>query len=383
MMRMISCVLKSLSLIVLMIATTATAGEPSAWSFHGGGALLGQAPDLGPPPMKLRWTYHADDAGDAGIEGAAAIGGTTVYVADSKGVLHAIDLATGQRRWMYQGGEEGFATTPLLCGGNVLIGDLGGTFHAVAADTGQKRWALDTGAPIHASANAASPDAQRIVVSNDAGKILCLAPSDGAILWTAQAGDRINSAAAIIGETVYIAGCDLKLTVLNLSDGRPPFDPADLGAVSGGSAAVTDDRIVVGTDSGRVLCMSRKGASPLWSYEQIKGDAMVYASPAVAEGVVVVGARDRQVHAIDLADGKQRWTFKTRLDVDGSAVISSGRVYVGSKDKSLYVLDLKTGKLLWEFKTSRGIIATPAIGEGVLVIGDTAGNVYCLEPVSK
>jgi eukaryotic-like serine/threonine-protein kinase len=289
---------------------------------------------------------------------------------------------TGKRRWMYQGGEEGFATTPLLVGGNVVIGDLGGTFHAVAADSGQKRWTIDTGAPIHASANAAAPNAERIVVSNDAGKILCIAPVDGAILWTAQAGDRINSAAAIV-DVVYIAGCDLKLTVLNLADGKPRFEPADLGAVSGGSAAVTDDRVVVGTDSGRVLCMSRKDASPLWSYEQIKDEAMVYASPAVADGIVVVGARDRQVHAIDLADGKPLWTFKTRLDVDGSAVIGGGRVYVGSKDKSLYVLDLKSGKMLWEFKASHGIIATPAVAADVLVIGDNSGNVYCLEPASK
>src|SRR5688572_16201199 len=93
-------------------ATTTTA-PAEAWGFHGGGPLLGQAPDLGAPPMKLRWTYRANEDGDAGIEGAAAIVGGSVYVADAKGVLHAIDLARGERRWTYQGAEDGFATTPL------------------------------------------------------------------------------------------------------------------------------------------------------------------------------------------------------------------------------------------------------------------------------
>jgi outer membrane protein assembly factor BamB len=265
----------------------------------------------------------------------------------------------------------------------VLIGDLSGTFHDVGAENGKKGWTADTGSPIHASANATGSDADRIVVANDAGKILCFNPADGAIHWTAQAGDRINSAPAIAGGVVYIAGCDSKLTVLNLSDGRPPLEAVELGAISGGSPAVVGDRIVVGTDSGRVVCLATADGSALWSYEQIKDGAMAYASPAVVDNIAVIGARDRQIHAMNLADGTPLWTFKARLDVDSSPVISAGRVYVGSKDKSLYVLDLKTGKLLWEFKASRSIVATPAIDLGVLVISDTAGNVYCLEPAAK
>lgn len=360
-------------------ASPATApAMTSSWAFHGGGPLLGRAADLGPPPMKLRWTYHADEDGDAGIEGAAAIANGLAYVADAKGVLHAIDLATGQRRWNYQAAVDGFATTPLIHENTILIGDLSGTFHAVGVDGGKKLWTLDTGAPIHASANAADVAANRIVVSTDAGKVYCLNPVDGTVLWTVQAEDRINSAAAIAGDTAYIAGCDAKLRALNLADGTERF-AADIGAVSGGSPAVVDGRIVVGTDGGRVVCLSSDGA-PLWSYEQIEDGAMVYASPAVADGIVVVGARDRRVHALSLSDGKPLWTFKARLDVDGSPVISGGRVYVGSKDKTLYVLELKSGKLLWEFKASRGITATPAIDAGVLIVGDNSGNVYCLEP---
>ena len=358
-----------LAVRVATASTPSTAGATSpAWAFHGGGALRGQAPDLGAPPMKLRWSYHADEDGDAGIEGAAAIVDGLVYVADAKGALHAIDVASGKRRWIYQAAADGFATTPLVAGGKVLIGDLVGVFHAVAADSGKKLWTLDTGAAIHASANAADASASRIIVSNDAGKIFCVQMTDGKVAWTAQAEDRINSAASIVNDTAYIAGCDAKLLALNLADGKQRF-VADIGGVSGGSPAVIDGRIIVGTDGGRVVCLSGKDGAPLWSYEQVEDGAMVYASPAVAGGIAVVGARD----------GKPMWTFKTRLDVDSSPVISSGRVYVGSKDKSLYVLDLKSGQLLWEFKSSRGIVATPAIGAGVLVIGDNAGNVYCLE----
>jgi len=379
-------------LAIVLLSTVAVLAEtpstkpatPAAWAFHGGGSLLGRAPELPPPPMKLRWTYRCDEDGDAGIDGAPVIDGSRVYVADGKGILHAIDLKTGQRTWTYPTGSDGCTTTPLLCGDRVLIGDVVGVVHAVSIASGERLWTHDTGSPINGSINAAAPGAARAVVVNDGGKILCLDVASGDVAWTAQAGDRINGAAAIAGDTVYIAGCDAKLLALNLADGKERFAAADIGALSGGSPAVLEDRIVVGTDEGRVVCLSRDGQRQHWTYEQIGNKAMAYSSAAVSDGgIVVIGARDRQVHAIDLASGKQLWTFKARLDVDSSPLVSGGRVYVGSKDKSLYVLDLKRGELVWEFKASRGIPGSPAIGEGVLVIGDDAGNVYCLDSGSQ
>ena len=138
--------------------------------------------------------------------------------------------------------------------------------------------------------------------------------------------------------------------------------------------------IVVGTDSGRVVCLSGDGQKQLWVYEQVDDKSMVYASPAVSEGVVVVGARDRQVHAIDAKTGQRKWVFKTRGDVESSPAISGGRVYVGSRDKKLYVFDLKSGEKLWEFAAGRSIVASPAVGQGVVVVGDADGALYCLEP---
>jgi len=46
--------------------------------------------------MKPRWTYRCDEGGDAGIGGAAVIDRELVFVADAKGMLHAIELAVGE-----------------------------------------------------------------------------------------------------------------------------------------------------------------------------------------------------------------------------------------------------------------------------------------------
>lgn len=377
--------------------TTQPAAEAnhSDWpAFHDGGPLRGVAGPIGAPPMKLRWTYRADAdtsgpppaTQSAGItpafESSAAIVEGVVYVADHSGALRAIDLASGKRKWIYRV-EDGFEASPAVVDGVVYVGDEGGVFHAVNAATGAKLWTFDTGAGIHSSANFLSG---KIIFGTDGADIFCLDPH-GKKLWDAKAGDRVNGAPAIgdagpgAAPRVFVSGCDSQLRAVNIDNGTELFTH-DLGALCPGSPALLPDRLVVGTDGGRVLCLSPDGKKVLWTFEGVESQAMVYGSPAVADGLVVVGARDRNVYGIDLATGKRQWKFPTRGDVDSSPVISSGRVYVGSKDKRLYVLDLHTGKKLWQFVASRAITATPAIAEGALVIGDTAGNLYCFEPQS-
>ena len=348
-------------------------GASAVYGFRNGGGLTGKAEPLPPPPMVVRWTYQTE--ANAGFEGGATIAAGTVYIADDHGTLAALDLKTGKSKWTYKV-ESGFATTPIVTAGRVLLGDLDGIFHCVTASEGTKLWTFDSEAAIHASANASGSD---IVFANDGGQLFCLDMETGKKKWVGTAGDRVNSAPAIGNGAAYFSGCDAHLRALALADGKEVCD-VDLGALSPGSPALLADRVIIGTDLGHIVCFSPDGKQKLWSFDKVVEDAMVASTPAVVDGVVVAGARDRRVYALDANKGTLLWTFETRGDVDSSPLISDGRVYFGSKDKKLYVVDLKTGKELWSFATARAIAAPPAIGGGVLVIGDVKGNVYCLEP---
>ena len=385
-------------------AAAATAPVPQAviadWpAFHGGGPLLGAAAPITPPPMRVRWTYDAnqqqpspttkpasgsDDSGARpSFEASAAIVDGVVFAANRAGELIAIDLASGKRIWIYKI-EAGFSASPAVVNGVVFLGDEDGVFHAVDAKSGQKKWTFDTQTPIHSSANFVG---DKIIFGDDGADIFCLNAADGKQAWVAKAGDRINGAPAIGAapdgvRTAYVSGCDSQLRGINVADGKEEF-AQDIGALCPGSPAIADGKVVAGTDGGKVVCYSSDGKKLLWSFEGVAEQAMVYGSPAVADGLAVVGARDRNVYALDLATGQKKWVFPTRGEVDSSPVISGGRVYVGSKDKRLYVLDLSTGKKLWDFVATRGIVATPAIAQGALVIGDTGGSLFCLEPLAK
>jgi outer membrane protein assembly factor BamB len=217
-----------------------------------------------------------------------------------------------------------------------------------------------------------------VVFGDDASNVFCLKVGDGSKLWQQATGDRVNGTPAVGFGAAFVSGCDAHLHAMKLTDGSEQFS-ADVGSICPGSPAILDDRIVIGTDGGRVLCFSSAGKQ-LWEFDGIGEMSMVYSSPAVASGIVVVGARDRKVHALDLATGKQQWEFATHGDVDSSPAISGSRVFVGSRDKKLYVLDLKTGQPVDDFTAAKPITASPAVGDGVVVIGDAGGNLYCLGP---
>ncbi len=367
------------SLLLLACTAAGPATKPSLIAaFRGGGGLIGEAEKIAPPPMKLRWTYQTgDDKQRTSIESAPTIAGGNVFIADDRGTLHAVDLKSGQMKWKYLS-EGGFDASPLVMDGRVYLGDLAGTFHCVSAVDGKKVWVFNGDNGIHGSANS---DGSHIIFGNDGAEIISL-DTQGNKQWLALANDRINAAPSIgalpDGRWIaLISGCDSKLRAITLKEGTEVF-AAEMGALAPGSPVMLKDRIIIGTDRGHVLCYSLEG-KPLWDFDKVKDEAMVYSTPAVADGIVVAGARDRQVHAMALADGKPLWTFTTRGDVDSSPLISDGRVYFGSKDKKLYVLDLKTGKSLWEYTASRAITAPPTIGAGVLIFGDTKGAVYCFE----
>jgi outer membrane protein assembly factor BamB len=92
---------------------------------------------------------------------------------------------------------------------------------------------------------------------------------------------------------------------------------------------------------------------------------------------MVVGGRDRLVHALDPETGKVRWTFGTRGKVDSSPVIAADRVYVASASGEIFALGLESGEVMWSFDTGSPILASPSIAAGRLLIGTVDGQLYC------
>ena len=111
----------------------------------------------------------------------------------------------------------------------------------------------------------------------------------------------------------------------------------------------------------------------------------IKAGAAIADGRVFVGDDAGVIHALDLATGKETWTFKTQGGIEATPLVLDGVVFIGSSDANLYALDAATGALKWKYETGDKILgganhAKNPNGAGTwLLIGSYDSNLHCVD----
>jgi outer membrane protein assembly factor BamB len=143
-------------------------------------------------------------------------------------------------------------------------------------------------------------------------------PADLKLLWTFEAGESIESSAAIVGGTVF-----------------------------------------VGSQKGELVSLSLENGAVYWRYKI--DDPIGESSPAYSNGVVYIGDLGGWLHAVNASDGKKIWAFKTQSEIKSSPVVVGDRVLIGSYDDSLYCVSTRTGAQVWKVKTKGPVHSTPGI----------------------
>jgi len=133
------------------------------------------------------------------------------------------------------------------------------------------------------------------------------------------------------------------------------------------SAAIAGGAVFVGAQSGDLLAIDLQSGKLRWKYHATK-DGIGESSPAVAGDAVYVGDLSGVLHAVSARDGKALWKFKTDGEIKSSPVVVGDRVLIGSYDGNLYCLSTRNGALLWKFKTDNYVHGTPAVADGLAYI---------------
>lgn len=375
----------------------AVVDDGTSWPvFRGDMRGSGVASTTLPQRPELLWKQRLGDA----IEATAAIVDGAIYVGCFDGYLYSLNLTDGSTRWKFppenppEDGKTtaadgaaateqppssldsatlGFRAPAAVHDGRVYIGDIDGMFYCVNAADGKLLWSLETGAEINAGATFFEGN---VLVASQDGSLYCLNAESGEERWTYTTGDMIQCSPSIADGHAFVAGCDSLLHVVNLSTGKADGDKVQLESQTCSTPAIAGDFVFFGTEGGVVLGVNWREKKVGWQYESQRGSSF-RSSPAVSEGLVVIGARDRQVHGIDAKTGDEAWTFSTGGEVDSSPVIVGNRVFIGSGDSRLYGLDLASGDELWQFEAGGQVVAAPAVASGLLVVGNVEGDIFC------
>jgi outer membrane protein assembly factor BamB len=142
------------------------------------------------------------------------------------------------------------------------------------------------------------------------------------------------------------------------------------------SPAVAGGVLYIGAEDGHVYALNAATGAKRWSFP-----AGTDSSPAVANGVVYIGSGN--MYALNAATGARRWTFPAGGIDDSSPAVANGVVYIGSDNGHVYALNAATGDKRWSFHTGGFLFSSPAVVNGVVYIGsgdsDGDGNVYALD----
>jgi outer membrane protein assembly factor BamB len=116
------------------------------------------------------------------------------------------------------------------------------------------------------------------------------------------------------------------------------------------------------------------------------------AVPAIADGAIYLGDLDGTFHALDLATGTTRWTFKAEAAGFPSAAAVSldpalPLVVVGDDTGVVRAFDRTTGRIAWEYETEGEVSGGPTIlaasGAGPkqarVLVGSQDASLSCLE----
>ena len=357
-------------LLAAQVVAPAEEKPRDAWPLaRGDAAATGVAVGTLPDKLENLWTFSVPRGG---FESTVAIVDGMVYAGGSDGKVYKLALADGKKQWEFDT-KSIITAAPGVQNGRVYIGDSDGRFYCLDAKTGEKLWMYVTDSEINGGPNFYK---DTVLVGSQDANLYCIKLSDGKLVWKFESADQIRSFPTIVGDRTFVAGCDAMLHIVRLSDGQAVGE-IELKSPTGATAAVGGERLFVGTEGNEFLGLDWKQDKVVWRFENRPRSAAYRSSAAVTKDLVVVGSRDKFVHAFDPQTGQPRWRFATKGRVDGSPTIVGLRVFVGASDGRLYELDLKTGEERWRFEAGGDITASPAVAEGRLVVGNDRGDLYC------
>jgi polyvinyl alcohol dehydrogenase (cytochrome) len=216
------------------------------------------------------------------------------------------------------------------------------------------------------------------------GTVAGLAPA-----WEVDGVKGVTGTPVVAGGTVYVGDWTGHLRALDAGSGDERWAHDLGGGYVGGAAALDDDVVVVGTFDARLVAVDRNSGEPVWETSvDDHPKAVVFGSPVLVDGLVVVGVGSFEVFvpgdpptfrghvvAVDAGTGDEAWRFAVTAgdETEGPGVsvwsspavdIDRGVLYIGTgqayappappRSDALLALDLRTGREVWSTQFTAG-----------------------------
>jgi len=282
---------------------------------------------------QLRWQAEIGDVADAGL----ASDGERVFVQAWNRQVQAYRLADGTPLWNFsypESSDDDHRQGGLvIAGGRLLVPAWNGNLYALDPATGALLWQVDCGQPLRA---APLVTGGLIVQASGSGRLTALA-DDGRRLWQRQLGAPLLNTPAVFGGLLGVLTRDGLLLALESATGVERWRQPLAGPVYYSAPLAGSDALYVATAAGRLYRLDAAGGAIVWQRE-LPGPS--YAPPVLADGRLLIGDNSGVLSVVAAEGGSLLGSFSAGGPIQTAPVAFAGQLVFGARDRQLHALQL-------------------------------------------
>ncbi len=260
------------------------------------------------------------------LSGGLTVSGSNVYVGSERAVVYALSTEDGKVAWQTKVAGEAISR-PVVADGLVLVHTSNGQLQALNEADGAIKWTVNLDIPSLSLRGESAPATAfgAAIVGGDNGRVSAVLMQQGQLIWQQRISqpsgateiDRLNdvdTTPVIVDNVIYALGYNGNLTALDLRSGQIMWK-RELGSVN--DFIVDAGRIYVVDQNDRVVAMNTDGGVNLWRQSDLLHRNLT--PPALYNGYLVVGDAEGYLHWINTTDGR----FVAQQEVDSSGFLSA------------------------------------------------------------
>jgi outer membrane protein assembly factor BamB len=319
---------------------------------------------------------------------------------------HLALSSSPNRAWRVNAGKGSdkdarLTNSPVVYGGRVFVMDVNGKVGAYSASGGGRIWSVsivpegedDDGI----TGGGLAADNDLLFVATGYGELIAINPGSGQRVWTKDLGIPIRSAPTAAGGRVFLVTADNRVHALSQVDGSQEWTyrgiPETTGLLANASPAVADGLVVVPYSSGEIIAFDVATGQPSWADSltrtrratSLSGINDVAARPVVDRGVVYAVSVSGRMVASKIKSGERIWS--RNLASAQTPVAAGDAIFVVTLDDRIVALSRDDGEVRWVTDLPRGedndvVWAGPVLAGGRLWITSSDGRLMSVDPAT-
>ena len=306
--------------------------------------------------------------------------------------LLAYDGTTGELIWKYKT-DNPVKNNICLDGDLLLATDEGGIAYALNIKAGELAWKKDLGirnVPLLVTGGVVHNSVYYTGFGNYMSALNCI---DGSLIWKNSSwngGEGTTSTMSVFGNTL-IAGSNWRaLYGHDLQTGAKKWEVSKDGIrYCNGTAVLVEDTMFFAAE--RALIRMDPASGTVYAVHPVPYDLQVATTPLVTEKMIVTGTSAEGLVAFDRHTIKEIWKSKpgnslvytapyskpNAATVESSPVLAGSMIVFGASDGYLYAVDKDNGRIITKVNLGAPVLGRACLEGNDLFVADFSGNISC------